>query len=92
MRVVLFGLVLAVVTGLSDVAFAALSGGSGVHVSAEPLRLAYLDPGSGSIVVQALIAMLAGIVVTSRMYWSKIKTFLGFSSATVDEDEDEDDV
>ena len=60
--------------------------------STEGLRLAYLDPGSGSFVVQALIAMFAGIIVTSRMYWSKIKSFLGLTSAIDDDDEDEDNV
>jgi hypothetical protein len=44
-------------------------------------------------VVQALIAMFAGIAVTSRIYWSKIKSVLGFSSSSdLDDDEDEDDV
>ena len=70
---------------------------SDYETQAEVVRLAYLDPGSGSFVVQALIAMFAGIVVTSRMYWSKIKSFFGMASSAADdgydpEDEDEDDV
>ena len=42
--------------------------------------LAYIDPGTGSFLVQALVAAVAGIAVTSRMYWSKIKGFLGLAS------------
>ena len=36
---------------------------------------AYLDPGSGSLLVQALIAVLAGIGATTTMYWRKLKSF-----------------
>jgi hypothetical protein len=49
-------------------------------------RLAYIDPGAGSFVVQALIAMVAGIAVTGRLYWTKIKTMLGIASRDDDED------
>jgi hypothetical protein len=35
--------------------------------------LAYIDPGTGSIILQALIgAILAGLV-TVRFYWGKVK-------------------
>jgi hypothetical protein len=37
---------------------------------------AYLDPGTGSYVVQILIATLAGGAYVFAMSWSKIKTFL----------------
>lgn len=36
---------------------------------------AYLDPATGSILLQGLIAAIAGIAVTSRLYWDKIKSF-----------------
>lgn len=52
------------------------------------LRLAYLDPGSGSFVVQALIAMFAGVAVTVRLYWHKIKAFLGLGPEVDEDDED----
>lgn len=59
----------------------------------EDVRLAYLDPGSGSFLVQALIAMFAGIVVTLRLYWAKIANLLGLGGTDRDDDyyEDEDD-
>lgn len=55
------------------------------------VQLAYLDPGSGSFMVQALIAALAGIGVTMRLYWTKIKSMLGIATPSDDEDLDSDD-
>ncbi len=34
---------------------------------------AYLDPGSGSIVIQAIIGTLVGVGITLKVYWEKIK-------------------
>ena len=34
---------------------------------------AYLDPGTGSMLVQALIAVLMGLGLTIKIYWQKIK-------------------
>ena len=48
-------------------------------------RLAYLDPGSGSFILQALVAMLAGAVVAINAYWTKIKTFLGLGKSAKDD-------
>jgi hypothetical protein len=33
----------------------------------------YIDPGSGSIVIQALVGALVGVGITLRIYWYKIK-------------------
>lgn len=41
---------------------------------------AYLDPGTGSILLQGLIAAIAGVAVIGRLYWSRIKSILGFGS------------
>jgi hypothetical protein len=51
----------------------------------EEMRLAYLDPGSGSFILQALVAMLAGAIVAINAYWTKIKSFLGLSKAAKDD-------
>lgn len=48
-------------------------------------RLAYLDPGSGSFILQALVAMLAGAIVAINAYWSRIKSFLGLSKTGKDD-------
>jgi hypothetical protein len=37
----------------------------------------YLDPGSGSFLIQLLLAAALGIGVAVRMYWGKIKSLLG---------------
>ena len=47
--------------------------------------LAYIDPGSGSFILQALIAALAGALVAVNIYWQKIKRFFGLSSDGDDE-------
>jgi hypothetical protein len=36
---------------------------------------AYLDPGSGSIIVQLLVAAGLGAAFAVRVYWKKIKAF-----------------
>ncbi len=33
----------------------------------------YLDPGSGSIIIQAIIGALVGVGITLKIYWYKIK-------------------
>lgn len=41
----------------------------------------YLDPGSGSMLVQILIATLLGAAVAIRMFWGRIKSFFKGGSA-----------
>ena len=36
---------------------------------------AYLDPGTGSMLIQGLIAGIAAIISFSSIYWQKIKAF-----------------
>ena len=36
---------------------------------------AYLDPGTGSILLQGLIASVAGGLILARAYWSRLKNF-----------------
>jgi hypothetical protein len=51
----------------------------------------YLDPGSGSFIIQLLIGAGAGILVTVGVFWDRIKAFFGRSSgAELDEDEDDE--
>jgi|TARA_B100000902_G_scaffold291397_1_gene277724 hypothetical protein len=38
---------------------------------------AYLDPGTGSIIVQALLGLLAAIAVALRLYWHKFLKLIG---------------
>ena len=52
------------------------------------LLIAYLDPGTGSIVVQLVVAGLAGFAYVLKLYWSRLKTFFGSlgSGRTTDRD------
>ena len=36
---------------------------------------AYLDPGSGGIILQAILAFIAASVATLSFYWTKVKLF-----------------
>ena len=36
---------------------------------------AYLDPGTGSILVQSLLAGIAGAVAVVSLYWQRVKRF-----------------
>ena len=38
--------------------------------------LAYLDPGSGSMILQILAGGVAAVAVTARLYWNRILRFL----------------
>jgi hypothetical protein len=40
------------------------------------------------LLVQALIATLAGIAVAVRAYWSRIRSFLGRSPVEADDEDD----
>ncbi len=46
-----------------------------LHFLAMPVL--YLDPGSGSFLIQLLLAVALGAGVAIKMYWSKIKTLFG---------------
>lgn len=56
-------------------------------------KIAYLDPGSGSFLIQLAIAALVGMAVVFRSQWSKIKKFFGGKTSKPEEEdtENEDD-
>ena len=48
---------------------------------------AYLDAGTGSMIIQVVIATIAGVAVTARLYWARIKAKLtNRPSGAVDQD------
>jgi hypothetical protein len=47
---------------------------------------AYLDPGSGSMMVQLLLGGVAGAVVLVRLYWARLLTLLGLRRDRTDVD------
>ena len=49
-------------------------------VAPAPAGAAYLDPATGSLVVQVVIATVVGLGVSVRLYWAKLKSLLGLKS------------
>jgi hypothetical protein len=39
--------------------------------------LLYIDPGTGSIILQALAAAVAGIAIAVKLYWHRLLKFFG---------------
>lgn len=37
---------------------------------------AYLDPGAGSVLIQSIIAGVLGLIVTLKIYWSRLLNFV----------------
>lgn len=54
--------------------------------------LPYLDPGSGSFIIQILIAALLGLGVALRASWGRIKSLFGAKPKADEEDDDSADV
>ncbi len=50
--------------------------------------LAYIDPGTGSFVIQGIIAAVIGAGVAVRMFWGRIKGALTGRRTAADEDDD----
>jgi len=50
----------------------------------------YLDPGSGSMLLQLLLAALLGLGVILRTQWSKIKSLFKRNDDTEDDLDDEE--
>ena len=48
----------------------------GIHRPA----FAYLDPGTGSMMLQLLLGGVAGALVVGNLYWQRIKAFFGGKS------------
>ena len=54
----------------------------------EGLRLAYLDPGTGSLIIQVIAASLAAGAIVARTNWQKIKGFFGAGESAETSDGD----
>ena len=48
----------------------------------------YLDPGSGSFLIQILIAALLGSLVFIRLQWSRIKSWFSKKDSTKEDDDE----
>ena len=52
--------------------------------------LPYLDPGSGSFLIQLLIATALGLAIALRASWGKIKGLFGAKPKSDDEDDEDE--
>ena len=48
---------------------------------------AYIDPGSGSMLLQLLLGGVAGLVVLAKLYWHRLLRLLGLGGRNVDEEQ-----
>jgi hypothetical protein len=39
---------------------------------------AYLDAGTGSMILQLLLGGIAGLMIAGKLYWYKFRTMIGF--------------
>jgi len=39
----------------------------------------YMDPGAGSILLQAILAGVVGIATVTKIYWNRIRSFMSKS-------------
>jgi hypothetical protein len=53
--------------------------------------LAYLDPGSGSFLIQLIFATIAGLGIVAIASWNKIKGWFGIKSKPKSDEDDEDE-
>ncbi len=45
---------------------------------------AYIDAATGSMVLQLLLGGVAGFLVLMKLYWHRVKGYLGFKSSSTD--------
>jgi hypothetical protein len=49
-----------------------------------PPAFAYVDPGTGGMIVQLLLGGVAGLVVLGRLYWSRLLILMGLRKRQTD--------
>ena len=52
-----------------------------------PSASAYLDPGTGSMLLQVILGGIAAVGVALKLFWHKIRVALGMSKKPATEDE-----
>jgi len=51
---------------------------------------AYLDPGTGSAMLQGILGALAAIAMVLKLYWHRLLRFLGLRKNTIKKEEHSD--
>ena len=52
-----------------------ITAGLGAFIMAAEPAYAYLDPGTGSMLLQGLLAGILGALYAIKLYWSRLKEF-----------------
>ena len=60
-----------------------------VIVSVSNPAYGYIDPGTGSLIIQGIIGAIAAVGVTLKIYWHKVRIFFSGRSDAVDADDDQ---
>jgi hypothetical protein len=47
---------------------------------------AYLDPGTGSLILQVILGGIAGIAILGKLFWNRFKALFQFSNHKIDGD------
>ena len=47
-----------------------------------PHLFGYIDPGTGSIILQAVVATIAGAAIAVKLFWHRILRFFGHKTNT----------
>ena len=64
-----------------------------IVVSTQALSiLAYLDPGSGSVLLQALLGGVAAVAITGKLWWHRLLTLLRIRKPDAEETKSADPV
>lgn len=53
-----------------------------------PPAYAYIDPGSGSMILQGFLAAVAAVVLSAKLWWHRLLVLLGIRKRTVIEKRD----
>ena len=52
---------------------------------------AYLDPGTGTAILQGLLVAIAAVIITGKMYWRRLLDLLRRGKKNQDSTQDSDD-
>ncbi len=63
-----------------------LAGAASASSTGTPATVAYIDPGVGSFLLQALVATLAGAAVAVHSRWQRIKAYFARSRGAASEE------
>ena len=67
----------------------AIIGKLGIFVVCSIALFTYLDPGSGSLIIQLLIALVVGILATFRFWKSRLLSIFGIREDSNEEDDED---